>query len=103
MLELKISADRIDYEKLARFASPLLARHLADKGGAAAFLGKREGLLTALTVQLVKAMNDQDREELLVRLITEKSGEIEDRFNDFLEQEGIGVHVGDLTILQKDE
>ena len=103
MLEFKISADRIDYEKLARFASPLLAKHLAENGGAAALLGKREGLLTALTVQMVKAMSDQDREELLVRLITERSGEITERFNDFLEQEGIGVHVGGFAVTQTEK
>ena len=103
MLEVKISTDRIDYEELARFAAPLLAKHLTEKGGAAAFLGKREGLLTALAVQLVKAMSEQDREELLIRLITERSGEIAGRFNDFLEQEGVGVHVGDVTVSQTDE
>ena len=103
MLEVKISTDRIDYEKLARFASPLLAKHLAEKGGAAAFLGKREGLLTALTVQLAKAMSDRDREELLVRLITEKSNDITEHFNAFLDQEGIGVHVGSLTVSQADD
>ena len=102
MIEIRISADEIDYEKLAQYAAPYLSEYLKAKGGVAALLGKREETLGKIAVQLVKSMSEKDREELAVRLISENRNKIEDRINNFLLQKNIGVHVGTVSVCQTD-
>ncbi len=93
MIEFRLLVDEIDYEKLARLLVPLLADKMKEKGGVASFLGGRKGAMTAMALQMIKTMDQSERDELLLRLVAEKSDTVVSKINESSEKKALGVHV----------
>ncbi len=102
MIELRLLVDEVDYEDLIRFLAPLLADKMKEKGGLAALLGGRKEALTAMALQKIKSMGQAERDELLLRLIAEKSDMLVDKLNRTAAKESVGIHVSSLTARKLD-
>ncbi len=97
MIEFRLLVDEIDYEKLARFLAPLLADKMKEKGGVAALLGGRQEAMTTMALQMIKVMGQAERDELLLRLVSEKSDMLVKKVNKTAAKKAVGVHVTSIT------
>ncbi len=97
MIEFRLLVDEIDYEALTRYLAPLLADKMGEKGGLGALLGGRKEPLTKMAVQMVKSMGQEEKDELLLRLISEKGDMLVQRVNKSAAKRAVGIHVDSIT------
>ena len=94
MLELRILVDNIDYDSIAEYLIPVVAEKLRreDKGG---ILGS---VLAGMARTLLGAMSQEQKDRLLVQLVTKNREKLLDKGNRAARDKGIGVQLCDVAV-----
>ena len=97
MLELRILVDNIDYDSIAEYLIPVVAEKLRreDKGG---ILGSVLAGNPDMARTLLGAMSQEQKDRLLVQLVTKNREKLLDKGNRAARDKGIGVQLCDVAV-----
>ena len=98
MLELRILVDNIDYDSIAEYLIPVVAEKLRreDKGGILGSVLAGNPDMAAGT--LLGAMSQEQKDRLLVQLVTKNREKLLDKGNRAARDKGIGVQLCDVAV-----
>lgn len=101
MLELRILVDNIDYDSIAEYLIPVVAERLRreDKGGIlGSVLAGNPDMAAGMARTLLGAMSQEQKDRLLVQLVTKNREKLLDKGNRAARDKGIGVQLCDVAV-----
>ena len=101
MLELRILVDNIDYDSVAEYLIPGGAEKLRreDKGGIlGSVLAGNPDMTAGMARTLLGAMSQEQKDRLLVQLVTKNREKLLDKGNRAARDKGIGVQLCDVAV-----
>lgn len=101
MLELRILVDNIDYDSIAEYLIPAVAEKLRreDKGGIlGSVLAVNPETAASMARTLLGAMSQEQKDQLLVQLVTKNREKLLDKGNRAARDKGIGVQLCDVAV-----
>ena len=100
MLELRILVDNIDYDSVAEYLIPVVAEKLRreDKGGIlGSVLAGNPDMAAGMARTLLGAMSQEQKDRLLVQLVTKNRGTLLQKGGELAEKNGIKLHLYDVS------
>ena len=100
MLELRILVDNIDYDSIAEYLIPVVAEKLRreDKGGILVSMSPIDPLQANVGQAALGAMSQEQKDRLLVQLVTKNREKLLDKGNRAARDKGIGVQLCDVAV-----
>ena len=100
MLELRILVDNIDYDSIAEYLIPVVAEKLRreDKGGILGSVLAGNPDMAGMARTLLGAMSQEQKDRLLVQLVTKNREKLLDKGNRAARDKGIGVQLCDVAV-----
>lgn len=97
MIELRITLDEIDYDRLAEYLVPLVAEKMGDKGGMGGLLSRSPAAMSMMVKKTLKNMNQKKRDEFMIKLLTEHKGSVLKKLNGSIGKRVSGVRLSDIA------
>ena len=101
MLELRILVDDIDYDSIAEYLIPAVAEKLRreEKGGILGnVLAGNPDMAASMARTVLGAMSQEQKDQLLVQLVTKNREKRLDKGNQAVRSRGIGVQLRDVAV-----
>ena len=101
MLELRILVDDIDYDSIAEYLIPAVAEKLRreEKGGILGnVLAGNPDVAASVARTVLGTMSQEQKDQLLVQLVTTNREKLLDKGNQAARSRGIGVQLCDVTV-----
>ena len=99
MIELKILLDEVDYRSLSEVLIPALAESMAKDGGVlGGMLSQNKELAASMARTVLGAMSQEQKDQLLVQLVTKNREKLLDKGNQAARSRGIGVQLCDVAV-----
>ena len=90
MLELRILVDDIDYDSIAEYLIPAVAEKLRRE--------EKGGILASVARTVLGTMSQEQKDQLLVQLVTKNREKLLDKGNQAVRSRGIGVQLCDVAV-----
>ena len=94
MLELRILVDDIDYDSIAEYLIPAVAEELRRGGTAAG----NPDVAASVARTVLGTMSQEQKDQLLVQLVTKNREKLLDKGNQAVRSRGIGVQLCDVAV-----
>lgn len=101
MLELRILVDDIDYDSIAEYLIPAVAEKLRreEKGGIlGGVLAGNPDVAASVVRTVLGTMSQEQKDQLLVQLVTKNREKLLDKGNRAARSRGIGVQLCDVAV-----
>ena len=101
MLELRILVDDIDYDSIAEYLIPAVAEKLRreEKGGILGnVLAGNPDVAASVARTVLGTMSQEQKDQLLVQLVTKNREKLLDKGNQAARSRGIGVQLCDVAV-----
>ena len=101
MLELRILVDDIDYDSIAEYLIPAVAEKLRreEKGGILGnVLAGNPDMEASVARTVLGTMSQEQKDQLLVQLVTKNREKLLDKGNQAVRSRGIGVQLCDVAV-----